>query len=151
MHITAKADYAVRALLVLAARQGTRTTIEELVSAQPLPRKYLEAIMVDLRHGGLVTSRRGAAGGFTLARPASAISVADVLRIVDGPLAEVRGLRPENAEYQGAARHLGSVWIAARASLRGVLEQVSLEELAAGSLPVAVTAHTADPDAWRSH
>lgn len=151
MHISAKADYAVRALLVLATADGARLTVEQLVDSQELPRKFLESILGELRRAGLVTSRRGTEGGFTLSRPAATISVADVLRAVDGPLAEVRGLRPEQAVYRGPATHLGTVWIAARASLRSVLEQVSLADIADGALPAGITALTADPDTWLPH
>lgn len=150
MHISAKADYAVRALLTLATVHDQRMTIEELVASQGLPRKFLEAIMRELRLAGIVVSHRGAGGGHRLAGPADAISVADVLRAVDGPLAEVRGLRPECAAYTGSAQHLGTVWVAVRASLREVLEVVTIAEIVDGDFPAEVRRLISDPDAWIS-
>jgi Rrf2 family protein len=149
VHITAKAEYAMRALLTLAAHDGGPLTADKLAGEQSLPVKFLENILVDLRRGGLVRSQRGAEGGYRLARPATEISAADVLRLVDGPLAEVRGVRPEVAKYEGAAKHLQEVWVAARASLRGVLDNVTLADIASGDLPEHVTKLTGDPDAWR--
>lgn len=149
MYISAKVDYAVRAMCTLAAAEGA-VTAEALARAQGLPPKFLEAILNDLRRGGLLTSQRGAEGGYRLARPAEEITVADVFRQIDGPLAEVRGLRPEAARYDGAAEHLQAVWVAVRASLRGVLEEVTVADIAAGALPPAVTRLSDDPDAWRS-
>lgn len=148
MHISAKSDYAVRAMLSLAVADRGRTTVEQLILSQDMPRKFLESIMNELRRSGLVTSRRGSEGGYALARPADTISVADVLRAVDGPLAEVHGIRPEKSTYHGTAEHLGSVWVAVRASLRAVLENVTLADVVTGRLPTAVTALTAEPDAW---
>ncbi len=150
MHISAKSEYAVRAMLDLASSDQERTTVEQLVVSQDLPRKFLESIMRELRRGGLVTSRRGPDGGFTLARSAADISIADVLRAVDGPLAEVHGMRPQDADYRGTAAHLGTVWVAARASLRAVLEQVTLEDVVTGRLPTNVSSLVSDPDAWVS-
>lgn len=151
VHISAKADYAVRALLILATSDDGRTTVDQLVRAGNLPRKFLESIMSELRRAGLVTSRRGPDGGFALARPASKITVADILRAVDGPLAEVRGLRPESTSYSGSAEHLGAVWVAVRASLRAVLEHVTLDDLTTGRLPSVIIDLTGDPDAWVAH
>ena len=149
MHISAKADYAMRALLTLAADQGTAPVkAETLATAQHLPVKFLENIMVDLRRAGLCHSQRGAEGGYRLARPADRITVADVVRALDGPLAEVRGLRPEAAAYEGPAAHLQEVWVAARASLRSVLEEVSLADVVAGTLPEQVAKLLETPDAW---
>lgn len=150
MYISAKADYAVRALLILAEPGTGRTTVEQLVASQGLPRKFLEAIMSELRRGGLVSSRRGVDGGFALARPAADITIADVLRAVDGPLAEVRGERPEQTIYSGSAEHLGTVWVAVRASLRAVLENITLDQVITGELPPAIGSLIADPDAWLS-
>ena len=147
MHIPAKVDYGMRALLALAAG-GVPATGEALAIEQGLPSKFLGAILNDLRRAGLVTSQRGAEGGYRLARPADRITVADVMRALDGPLAEVRGLRPEMASYEGAATHLQDVWVAVRASLRQVLEVVTLEDVVCGKLPPAVAQLTADPDAW---
>jgi Rrf2 family protein len=152
VHISAKADYAVRAMLTLAeAGTDERVTVDRLVTSQGLPRKFLEAIMSELRRAGLVQSRRGPEGGFTLARPANEVSVADVLRVIDGPLAEVRGLRPERAAYTGSAEHLGAVWVAARAGLRSVLEAVTLAHITSGELPPDVSALLKDPDVWQPH
>jgi len=149
VYISAKVDYAVRALCTLAA-SDTPLTSDSLASSQGLPAKFLESILNDMRRAGLLTSQRGPDGGYRLARPASEITVADVMRPLDGPLAEIRGLRPEAAEYVGAARHLQAVWVAVRASLRSVLDEVTIASIASGDLPVSVTALTADPDAWRS-
>lgn len=151
MHISAKVDYAVRALLTLAAAEGTHpVTAETLATAQGLPVKFLEAILSDLRRAGLVRSHRGAEGGYRLARPAGEVTVADVIRPLDGPLAEVRGLRPEATEYQGDARHLQEVWVAVRASLRSVLESVTLADILSGKLPRPVAKLTQAPGAWES-
>jgi Rrf2 family protein len=125
--ISAKSDYAVRALLGLAAEDGVGTEhkvvkIEALAVSQDLPRKFLEAILGDLRRAGIVRSQRGADGGYALARPAAEVTIADIIRAVDGPLAEIRGHRPETTTYGGAAEHLQTVWIAVRASLRRVLD-----------------------------
>ena len=148
MHISAKSDYAVRALLALAARFPRQARVEELAAEQELPRKYLEAILGDLRRGGLVRSHRGAVGGFVLARDPSQITVGQILRAVDGPLAEVRGLRPDETAYSGVARHLPQVWVAARAALRDVLDEVSLAGLLTGSLPAHVLKLASRSDAW---
>jgi Rrf2 family protein len=153
VHVTARSDYAVRALAELASTSistsgSTYHTVEELAEAQRLPVKFLEAILTQLRRSGLLESRRGATGGFRLARPASEISVADVMRAVDGPLAAVRGLRPEDTAYDGAAMSLPLVWIAMRAAVRDVLESVSLADVASGTLPERVTELTSDDSAW---
>ena len=147
MHIPAKVDYAMRALLELASR-GEPATAESLADAQHLPTKFLTSILNELRRGGLVISRRGVEGGYRLSRPASQISVADVMRAIDGPLAEVRGLRPEMTTYEGSAEHLQDVWIATRASLRSVLEAVNLEQIVGARLPSRVAKLVADPDSW---
>jgi Rrf2 family protein len=147
MHIPAKVDYGMRALLEL-ARSGEPETGEALARAQELPTKFLVAILTDLRRAGFITSQRGMAGGYRLSRPASEITVADVIRALDGPLAEVRGLRPEMTPYEGAAEHLQEVWVAARASLRSVLEQVSVADIVEDHLPPHVAALVADPDSW---
>lgn len=148
MHIPAKVDYGMRALLTLAALDRPATT-EDLARAQGLPAKFLGSIMTDLRRAGVVVSQRGAEGGFRLGRPAAQIAVADVMRALAGPLAEVRGLRPESATYEGAAEHLQDVWVAVRAALRGVLESVSLQDVVRGQLPRPVARLTLDPDAWQ--
>ena len=142
----------MRALLTLAASEGTQpVTAESLAKAQGLPVKFLEAILSNLRRSGLVRSQRGAEGGYRLARPADQVTVADVIRPLDGPLAEVRGLRPEAAEYRGDAEYLQHVWVAVRASLRSVLETVTLADIVEGKLPRAVAKLTENPDAWLSH
>jgi Rrf2 family protein len=147
VHISAKADYAMRALLELACSERPLTA-EEVAEAQGIPARFLGSIMTDLRRAGLVTSRRGNDGGYRLARPAQQISVADVMRATDGPLAEVRGVRPEMASYNGVAEHLQEVWIATRASLRAVLEPISLDHVARGRLPPPAAKLVANPDAW---
>jgi Rrf2 family protein len=147
MHIPAKVDYAMRALLEI-AKSDEAMTSDDLAAAQKIPVKFLSAILNDLRKAGLVKSRRGSDGGYRLARSADEISVAEVIRAIDGPLAEVRGLRPEVASYAGSAEHLQDVWIATRASLRAVLEPVTLEQIVEGRLPPAVAHLVSDPDAW---
>jgi Rrf2 family protein len=153
VRITAKADYAVRAAAELAAAQprGEPVKGEQLARTQGIPQNFLENILTELRRAGIIRTRRGADGGYLLARPAADISVADVLRAVEGPLAAVQGVRPEALEYSGAAEHLPEVWVALRSSLREVLEGVSLEELARGRLPKRVKERTRAKDAWRPH
>jgi len=124
---------------------------EQLAKAQSIPPKFLENILLELRHAGLVQSQRGAEGGYWLARPAAEITLAEVIRAVEGPLANVRGARPESVEYAGVAEPLRDVWIAVRASLRRVLESVTLADLAHGELPASLDELVADPDAWRPH
>ena len=132
MRISAKADYALRAAIELAAAEGVGPVKgERIAQAQDIPLKFLENILGDLRQSGLVRSQRGAEGGYWLARPAAEITLAEVIRAVDGPLANVRGVRPESLEYGGSSGPLRDVWIAVRASLRSVLEAVTLEEVAA--------------------
>ncbi len=138
----------MRALLTLAAQDGGPLTADRLAESQKLPVKFLENILVDLRRGGLVRSQRGPEGGYRLARPADKITAADVLRLVDGPLADVRGVRPEAAAYEGPAEHLQEVWVAARGSLRSVLDNVTLAEIASGKLPKVVAKLTDNPAAW---
>ncbi len=152
MNISAKSDYAVRALLLLAAgdRRGP-VKGETLASDQHIPAKFLENILLDLRRAGLIASQRGADGGYRLSRPATDITLAQVIRAVDGPLASIRGARPESADYDGAATALRDVWVAMRAALRSVLEHVTLAEVAGGDLPPAVTRLTGDRDAWLPH
>ena len=152
MRITAKADYAVRAAAELAAAEGDGPVKgERIATAQDIPLKFLENILSELRTAGIVASRRGAEGGYWLDRPAADVSVADVLRAVEGPLASIRGTGPERLEYQGAAAALPRMWVALRANLRTVLEGVSLADLASGELPANVAALTDDPDAWAKH
>ena len=151
MRVSAKADYAIRAAVELAAAGTGPVKGERLAQAQEIPANFLENILSDLRNAGLVASKRGAEGGYWLARPAEEITVADVIRAVDGPLANVRGLRSEQVSYRGSAERMRDVWIAVRASLRAVLEQVTLADLARGELPASVEALAADPDAWAPH
>jgi len=148
--ISAKTDYAIRALLALADAPDGPVSVETLAAGQGLPRKFLEAILSDLRRAGIVLSQRGATGGYTLARPAAAITLGEVFRVVDGPLAEVRGLRPHETTYAGVARHLPVVWVAVRASLRRVLDETTLEQLLTGELPEHVRELAAAPDAWQN-
>jgi len=150
MHIPAKVDYGLRALLALTAA-GTPQTAEALAEEQGLPPRFLGAILADLRRAGVVASQRGAEGGYRLARVADEITIADVIRALDGPLAEVRGDRPENTSYEGAASQLQVVWVAVRASLRTVLEKVTLADVVKGNFPANVKRLTADPDAWTAH
>jgi Rrf2 family protein len=152
VHISAKAEYAVRALLVLAADPDNKPISGETIArSQGMPVKFVENTLVELRRTGLVSSQRGAAGGFKLGRPATRITIADVVRAVDGPLAEVRGDRPENAVYEGPAAHLQTVWVATRASLRSVLEHVTLAEVVSGKIPKRIVKLTDAPDAWKPH
>jgi Rrf2 family protein len=147
MRLSARVDYALRAVSELAAANAPRT-VEQLSTAQLIPNKYLESILGELRRGGLLRSQRGPDGGYRLARPASEISIADVIRALDGELANVRGSRPENLEYIGAAAPLQEVWIALRASERAILEGVTLAHVADGKLPKPVEALVANPSAW---
>jgi len=122
---------------------------DQIAKAQSIPIKFLENILLDLRQSGLVNSRRGPEGGYWLSQPPEQITVADVIRAADGPLASVRGQKPEDLHYTGSAEPLASVWIALRSSLREVLEQVTLADVAGAGLPASITARTDDPDAWR--
>lgn len=151
MRVSAKSDYAIRALVALAAAGEGPVKGERVAREQSIPLTFLENIMVDLRNAGLVESRRGSDGGYWLARPPSEVSLAEVIRAVDGPLANVRGLRPEQVSYDGAAAPLGRVWLAVRASLRAVLESVTLADVASDELPSGVAALLDDPEAWRPH
>jgi Rrf2 family protein len=149
VRITAKADYAVRAAVELAASGGSGPVKAEQISEeQGIPLNFLENILAELRRAGIVESRRGAAGGYLLARPAAEVSLADVIRAVEGPLANVRGLSPDGLEYEGSAARLRDVWVALRANVRGVLEQVTLADVAKGDLPPHVAELTQDADAW---
>jgi len=152
MRVSAKSDYALRALIEMAGRtDSTPVSAEELGRLQEIPHGFLQAILADLRRAGIVVSQRGQSGGWRMGRDPETVSVADVIRAVDGPLVSVYGLRPEAVSYNERANVLQHVWIAARRSLRDVFEQVSLRQLADGKLPKAVTARTADEDAWQPH
>ncbi|MBK8447882.1 MAG: Rrf2 family transcriptional regulator [Micropruina sp.] len=153
MEISAKTDYAVRAMLELASvaePDAAPVSVDVLAQGQGLPRKFLEAILADLRRAGLVVSTKGARGGYRLARPAGEIPVGAVFRAVDGPLAEVRGRRPHQTSYEGVAQHLPVLWVAVRSSLRQVLDDTSLEQLRSGELPPLVRNLADAPDAWVS-
>jgi Rrf2 family protein len=152
MRVSAKSDYALRALIELAARaDGSPVSAEELGRLQDIPHGFLQAILADLRRAGVVISQRGQSGGWRLARDPGAVTVADVIRAVDGPLVSVYGLRPEAVTYNTSAEVLQHVWIAARSSLREVFEEVSLAALARQQLPESVLSRTKDEDAWQPH
>jgi Rrf2 family protein len=152
VRVSAKTDYAIRAALELAAADDGRPVKgERIATAQSIPLRFLENILMQLRHAGLVESRRGADGGYRLAKPAADVSLADVIRAIDGPLAGVSGARPETLGFDGAAEPMREVWIAVRAALRGVLERITLAQVVAGELPEHVRALLADEDAWVSH
>jgi Rrf2 family protein len=149
MRISAKADYAVRAVAELAAADGEKPVkAERIATAQGIPLNFLENILGELRHAGVVRSHRGAEGGFRLAKAAEEVTVADVIRAVEGPLASVRGGPPEDSNYNGAAQSLPQVWIAVRANLRRVLERVTIADIASSELPASVTELLEDPGAW---
>lgn len=148
MRISAKVDYAVRAAAELARAGEGPTKADAIARAQGIPVKFLLNILAELKHARIVQSRPGAEGGYRLARPADRITVADVIRAVEGPLANVHDARPEELDYSGAAEALREVWVAVRANLRAILERVTLADLASGDLPPAVRERVGDPDAW---
>ena len=151
MHVTAKADYAVRAVVELAdSSQGSPRKVDEVAQAQHIPVSFLENILTQLRSSGIVRSQRGPEGGYWLAQPAEDVSLADIIRAVEGPLVGVRGQRPEEIEYVGSAEALQNVWIALRTNLRKVLETVSVADVAAGKLPKEVVALTREDEAWHT-
>src|SRR5215472_13714659 len=150
MRLSARADYALRAAVELAASSGDHTTAEQLARAQNIPAKFLEAILTQLRRAGLVRSQRGPEGGFWLAKPANEISLADIIRAVDGQLVGVRGERPENLGYIGAAEPLQTVWIALRANERVILEEVTLAHIVADALPESVRKLAELPGSWEA-
>lgn len=151
MRVSAKADYALRALIEMAGRSdGKPVSAEELGRLQEIPHGFLQAILADLRKAGVVMSQRGQYGGWRLQREPGEISVADVIRAVDGPLVSVYGLRPESVTYNDSAAVLQHVWIAARSSLRDVFENVTIDHLSTAALPDEVTRRTADEDAWQT-
>ena len=152
MRVSAKADYAVRAMIELVAGAEDAPLKGEIVSqSQDIPLRFLENILLQLRNAGIVESRRGADGGYKLARPPEEITLADVIRAIDGPLAGVSGQRPETLDFKGRSEPLREVWVAVRASLRSVLEHVTLADVAEGELPAIVRELTEAPDAWVSH
>ncbi len=148
MRVTAKVDYGVRAAIELAAADPPTVKGDALAARQGIPVKYLENILADLRRSGIVASQRGADGGYRLARPADAVSVADIIRAVEGPLADVRGTSPEEIDYVGPARPLQRVWIATRAALRSVLEEVTLADIVAERFSPEIEDFLADPGVW---
>jgi Rrf2 family protein len=149
MRISAKADYAVRAAVELAAAADEKPVkAERIATAQEIPLNFLENILGELRHAGIVRSHRGADGGFRLAKPADEITIADIIRAVEGPLASVRGGPPEDTSYPGASEALPRVWIAVRASLRRVVEHVTVADVARGKLPAEIDQLAEDPEAW---
>ena len=154
MRISAKVDYGIRALTELALVEGRQegpVRREQIRAAQDIPVAFLENILLELKRGGIVTSVRGQRGGFRLARPAAEITLAEVIRAIDGPLASVRGIRPEDLEYAGSAESLRDVWVAVRASVRIVLERVTIADLVGGRLPREVKRLTQPAEAWRPH
>jgi Rrf2 family protein len=148
VRISAKEDYAVRAALELAIAEGGPLKRDQISQAQQIPLAFLQNILMEMRHAGLVEALRGRDGGIRLARPAAEITIADVVRAVSGPLATVRGTRPPAVEYNAAAEPLRDVWVALRANIRAVLECVTLADLAAGSLPAVVTGVAGEPGNW---
>ncbi len=138
-------------MLVLAAGDGSPMPIHAIAAAQDIPAGFLENIVGDLRRAGLVVAKRGRSGGLVLSRPADEITIADLIRAETGNLADIHGLRPEEATYSGAAEHLTDVWVAARAAYRGVLESVTLADVVAGDLPPDIVEFASDPRAWASH
>lgn len=152
MRVTAKSDYALRALIEIARRDdGGPVSAEELGRLQDIPHGFLQAILADLRRAGILVAQRGQSGGWRMNKDPEQVSVADVIRAVDGPLVSIYGLRPEAVEYNDSAAVLQHVWIASRRSLRDVLENVSVRQLAEGKLPRSVSSRTADEDAWQPH
>jgi Rrf2 family protein len=148
MRVSAKADYAVRAAAELAAADEGPVKGEKLAEAQDIPLQFLEHILLELKHSGIVRARRGAKGGYWLAKPADEVTIADIVRAVEGPIAHVQSTPPEAIEYRGNSEHLQEVWIAVRASIRNVLENVTLADLASGEMPDVVSDRVASPDAW---
>ncbi len=151
MHVTAKADYAVRAVVELAhSGQESPRKVDEVAQAQRIPVSFLENILTQLRSAGVVRSQRGPEGGYWLARPAEEVTLADIIRAVEGPLVGVRGQRPEEIEYIGSAEALQAVWIALRANLRKVLEHVTVADVAEGRVPADVLELTRQEEAWQT-
>jgi Rrf2 family protein len=151
MRISAKADYAVRASIELAAADEGPMKGDRIAAAQKIPVKFLENILGELKHAGLVQSQRGAEGGYWLSRSADDITLAEIIRAVEGPLASVRGERPEDLEYLGEARPLQDVWVALRSNIREILESVTLADVTARELPAPVSEISEHPEAWQPH
>jgi Rrf2 family protein len=150
VRISARVDYAVRAAIELAAAAPDALTCDRIAQSQGIPSRFLQSILGDLQHARLVTSQRGREGGYRLALPAEQVSIARVMRVEQGFLAEVHGQRPEDVEYPGPAAELARVWVAARESYRQVLERVTLADVVAGTLPAHVTDLVELESAWRS-
>jgi Rrf2 family protein len=148
MRISAKADYAVRAAVEMAAAGDEPVKGEAMAEAQDIPLQFLEHILLELKHARLVRARRGARGGYWLAKPPEEITLASVIRAVEGPLANIQDQAPEQTSYPGNAERLSDVWIAVRASLRRVLENVTIADLRDGRIPDEVLALTQDEGAW---
>lgn len=148
MHISAKVDYGLRALCTLASA-GVPQTADQLAEAQGLPVRFLRSILNDLRRAAIVNSHRGNEGGYQLARPATEITIGEVFRRLEGPLAEVRGLRPEAASYDAAASNLQTIWVAVRACLREVLDEITIADVVSGKLPRHISTLVSKPDAWQ--
>lgn len=155
MRITHKVDYGVRVMAAIAQLEadapGQAVQRSVLAERDNLPPGFLVDILAALRNGGLLRSHRGGGGGWSLAKPAHQIAIADIIRVLDGPLASVRGLRPDELVADGADPTIAQMWVAVRAALRSVLEQVTVADLAAGRLPPEIAAMTDDPDAWAVH
>jgi Rrf2 family protein len=152
MRVTAKSDYALRALIEIARRSdGHPVSAEEVGRLQDIPHGFLQAILADLRRAGVLVAQRGQSGGWRMGKDPETVTVADVIRAVDGPLVSIYGLRPEAVEYNESAAVLQHVWIASRHSLRDVLEKVTVRQLAEGKLPRSVSSRTSDDDAWQPH
>lgn len=149
MQISARVDYAVRAMLEIAAARPERVNRDDIACRQDLPTRYLEPILRDLSRSRLLVSQRGASGGYVLARTPDRITVADVARAVDGPLALVAQQRPEEIAHTGPAHHVGDLWVGLRAAIRSVMDHVTLADLLAGELPEGLQALIDEPDAWQ--
>jgi Rrf2 family protein len=151
MRVSAKADYALRGVLEIAAAGNPPIKRDQIARAQRIPVKFLETILGELKHAGIVASQRGAEGGYSLARDPAEITVADVIRVIDGPLAHIRDTRPESLDYQGVAAPLKDVFVALRARMRDVLESVTLADLVAGELPEQIRSAISSPEAYEPH
>jgi Rrf2 family protein len=151
MRVSAKVDYAVRAAVELAVAGDGPMKGERISESQDIPLKFLENILGELKHAGIVRSQRGTEGGYWLARDPAEVTIADIIRAVEGPLASVRGASPESLDYSGSAKPLGTLWVAVRANLRAVLETVTIADIASGDLPDVVGKLTSDPAAWVGH
>lgn len=150
MRVTARSDYALRAVAELAVAEERLVRREDIAARQEIPVEFLESVLLALKHAGIVQSQRGAQGGFRLARPAGTITLAEVIRAVDGPMLDVRGDRAEAGVYPGASRRVQDVWVAVRASLREILEGTTVEDVVLDHLPDSILRLTGDPAAWTS-